>query len=117
MMLLAAFCLASVIILGAILAHKMAVESLERLVDGWVPTPPGSRERSVPPLRFRSEVPVSDGASTVGERPGTAVAHDLGQALEQGNRAPRSAQVLPFVQKPARARPPLRLVGQPDGAA
>jgi len=119
MMVLAAFCIACMIILSAILAHKMAVERLGRLVDRWLPTLEGSHRQSVSPLRRRSEVPVyADRASTGDDRPRTTVARSLGNAAEERGQALRSAEVLPFVRKPLHARPPLLpFLGQPGEAA
>ncbi len=118
---LAATCGVIVIILSAMLAHGMAAEFLRLLVDRWLPAPAGSRWLSVPLARVRSEASLAcrqheyeDGWRC------PAAEHDLGQApraRDDTPDAPRSAEILPFVRRPAHHRRARQYDPPPDNAA
>jgi len=117
MMVLAAFFVSSAILLGGLLAVKMVAECLRRLAQRRLQPPAGWSRPSFPPRRLRSEVPVNaEGPSAGDSRPRTTV-HELGSAAAARDQTQRSAKILTFVPKPARARSKPRLVPRSGGAA
>jgi hypothetical protein len=121
---LIAFCVVLLVAAGVIVAFAIVVEYLRQLADRWLadrwimadegrPWPP------VSPIRVHSKAPpLSCREREYGDmRPRTAATHSHGYAPDEGGetpQAPRSAEVLPFVRRWARVRPPLRVVWTPD---
>jgi regulator of nucleoside diphosphate kinase len=104
---------------GVIVAFAVAVQYARHLANRWPPVPEDLPGPSISLTHVRSKPPPlerrrrDDGDMRVR----TGATHDPGHALEDGNRvrkATRSAEVLPFVRRRARTRPPLRLVPPPN---
>ncbi len=117
---LAATCIAIVIIVSVIVALGMAAECLWLLVGRWLPAPAGSRWPSVLLARVRSKASLACRRHEYedGQRP--AAEHDPGYVPVRADHtadAPRSAEILPFVRKPARGRRAWQDSLPPDDAA
>jgi len=118
---LAATCIAIVIIVSVIVALGMAAECLRLLVNRWLSAFAGSRWPSVPLARVRSELSLACRRHKYEDewwRP--AAEYDPRQALKARDDtpgAPRSAEILPFVRKPACGRRAWQYDPPPSNAA
>jgi hypothetical protein len=112
---LIAFCVVLLIAAGVVVALAIAVEYLRQLADRRLPALKGWPWPPVPPTLTHSEAPplVCRRRDHEGQRPPPTAAPDPGHTPEDVDdipKAPRSAEILPFVRKRARARPLLRVV-------